>query len=100
MDGKGYPKGLRGDEMSIPARVMAIADIFEALTANDRPYKTPKTLTEALHILGRFSLNGHIDPALFDIFVRRKVYLEFARRHLDPAQIDVVDEAAIPGYTP
>ncbi|AVR97961.1 HD domain-containing phosphohydrolase [Pseudoduganella armeniaca] len=100
MDGKGYPKGLRGDEMSIPARVMAIADIFEALTANDRPYKTPKTLTEALQILGRFSLNGHIDPALFDIFVRRKVYLEFARRHLDPAQIDEVDEAAIPGYTP
>ncbi|WEF33415.1 HD family phosphohydrolase [Pseudoduganella chitinolytica] len=100
MDGKGYPKGLRGDEMSVPARVMAIADIFEALTANDRPYKTPKTLTEALQILGRFSLNGHIDPALFDIFVRRKVYLEFARRHLDPAQIDVVDESAIPGYTP
>ncbi|WUR11865.1 HD domain-containing phosphohydrolase [[Empedobacter] haloabium] len=100
MDGKGYPKGLRGDEMSIPARVMAIADIFEALTASDRPYKTPKTLTEALQILGRFSLNGHIDPALFDIFVRRKVYLEFARRHLDPAQIDEVDETAIPGYTP
>jgi hypothetical protein len=100
MDGKGYPKGLRGDEMSIPARVMAIADIFEALTASDRPYKKPKPLSEALEILGRFSLNGHIDPALFDIFVRRKVYLEFARGHLDPAQIDAVDESAIPGYTP
>jgi len=100
MDGKGYPKGLRGDQMSIPARVMAIADIFEALTASDRPYKKPKPLSEALEILGRFSLNGHIDPALFDIFVRRKVYLEFARGHLDPAQIDAVDESAIPGYTP
>ncbi|GGY76704.1 HD domain-containing phosphohydrolase [Pseudoduganella plicata] len=100
MDGKGYPKGLRGDQMSIPARVMAIADIFEALTATDRPYKKPKALSEALAILGRFSLNGHIDPALFDIFVRRKVYLEFARGHLDPAQIDDVDESAIPGYTP
>jgi len=100
MDGKGYPKGLRGDQMSIPARVMAIADIFEALTASDRPYKKPKTLSEALEILGRFSQNGHIDPALFDIFVRRKVYLRFARGHLDPAQIDDVDESAIPGYTP
>ncbi len=100
MDGKGYPKGLTGAEMSIPARAMAIADIFEALTANDRPYKTPKPLSEALRILGRFSQNGHIDPDLFDIFVRRKVYLDFARANLDPAQIDAVDEAAIPGYVP
>ncbi len=100
MDGKGYPKGLTGAEMSVPARAMAIADIFEALTANDRPYKTPKPLSEALRILGRFSQNGHIDPDLFDIFVRRKVYLDFARANLDPSQIDAVDEAAIPGYVP
>lgn len=100
MDGKGYPKGLTGAEMSVPARVMAIADIFEALTAHDRPYKKAKTLSESLDILGKFSLNGHIDPDLFDIFVRRKVYLTFANRHLDPAQIDSVDEAKIPGYVP
>ncbi len=98
MDGKGYPRGLRGDQMSVQARLMAIADIFEALTAKDRPYKTGKTLTESLRILGNFRLNGHIDPDLFDVFVRDKVYLEYARRFMDPAQIDEVDESAIPGY--
>jgi hypothetical protein len=64
--------------MSIPARVMGIADIFEALTAKDRPYKRGKTLTESLEILGRFKQNGHVDPDLFDVFVREKVYLRYA----------------------
>jgi HD-GYP domain-containing protein (c-di-GMP phosphodiesterase class II) len=100
MDGKGYPRGLTREQMSVQARVMAIADIFEALTARDRPYKKGKTLSESLHILGKFALNGHIDPDLFDIFVRQKVYLKFARKNLDPSQIDAVDEAAIPGYRP
>ena len=100
MDGKGYPRGLTREQMSVQARVMAIADIFEALTARDRPYKKGKTLSESLHILGKFALNGHIDPDLFDIFVREKVYLKFARKNLDPSQIDMVDEAAIPGYRP
>jgi HD-GYP domain-containing protein (c-di-GMP phosphodiesterase class II) len=100
MDGKGYPKGLTRDEMSVPARVMAIADIFEALTARDRPYKKGKTLSESLDILGKFSLNGHIDPDLFDIFIRQKVYLDFARKHMDARQLDEVDEARIPGYRP
>ncbi|MES2047700.1 MAG: HD domain-containing phosphohydrolase [Pseudomonadota bacterium] len=98
MDGKGYPRGLRGEDMSVQARVMAIADIFEALTAKDRPYKAGKTLTESLEILGKFRLNGHIDPDLFDIFVRQKVYLEFANRFMDPAQIDEINESLIPGY--
>ena len=100
MDGKGYPRGLTREQMSVQARIMAIADIFEALTARDRPYKKGKTLSESLHILGKFALNGHIDPDLFDVFVRHKVYLEFARKNLDPSQIDEVDEAAIPGYQP
>ncbi|MCE3264042.1 MAG: phosphohydrolase [Pseudoduganella sp.] len=100
MDGKGYPRGLTGEQMSVPARVMAIADIFEALTARDRPYKKGKMLSEALDILGKFSLNGHIDPALFDIFIRQKVYLAFAAEHMDPRQIDAIDESRIPGYTP
>jgi len=100
MDGKGYPRGLKGDQMSVQARVMGIADIFEALTAKDRPYKKGKTLTEALTILGKFSLNGHVDPDLFDVFVRRKVYLKYAEAFLDPEQIDDVDLTAIPGYTP
>jgi HD-GYP domain-containing protein (c-di-GMP phosphodiesterase class II) len=97
MDGKGYPRGLTRDQMSVQARVMGIADIFEALTAKDRPYKKGKTLTEALTILGRFKLNGHIDPDLFDIFIRHKVYLRYAEQFLDPEQIDEVDLSMIPG---
>jgi HD-GYP domain-containing protein (c-di-GMP phosphodiesterase class II) len=100
MDGKGYPRGLTGDQMSVPARLMAIADIFEALTARDRPYKKGKMLSESLRILGNFALNGHIDPHLFDIFIRSKIYIGFARANMDPRQLDAVDEAAIPGYTP
>jgi HD-GYP domain-containing protein (c-di-GMP phosphodiesterase class II) len=100
MDGKGYPRGLAGDEMSVQARIMAIADIFEALTAADRPYKKGKTLSESLNILGKFALNGHIDPHLFDIFVREKVYLNFASKHMDAHQVDTVDESGIPGYRP
>jgi len=100
MDGKGYPNGLTRDQMSVQARLMGIADIFEALTAKDRPYKAGKTLTESLEILGRFKENGHIDPDLFDVFVREKVYLEYARRFLAPEQIDEVDDKKIPGYLP
>src|SRR3569623_74543 len=83
MDGKGYPRGLPREEMSIQARIMGIADIFEALTAKDRPYKIGKTLTESLHILGNQCLKGHIDADLFDA-----------------EQIDEVDHSNIPGYIP
>ncbi len=99
MDGKGYPKGLTRDQMSVQARIMGIADIFEALTASDRPYKPGMSLSRSLAILGRMKLDHHIDPDLFDVFVREKVYLEYARAHLKPEQIDEVDETAIPGYT-
>lgn len=100
MDGKGYPKGLTRDQMSLPARMMGIADIFEALSAKDRPYKKGKTLSECLFILGKMKLDHHIDPDLFDLFVRKKIYLEYAQRYLDPAQIDQVDESKIPGFQP
>jgi HD-GYP domain-containing protein (c-di-GMP phosphodiesterase class II) len=100
MDGKGYPNGLKREEMSVQARCMGIADIFEALTAKDRPYKKGKTLSESLEILGKFKENGHIDPDLFDIFVRRGVYRKYAELFLDPEQIDEVDQSKIPGYVP
>jgi HD-GYP domain-containing protein (c-di-GMP phosphodiesterase class II) len=100
MDGKGYPRGLKREQMSVQARVMGIADIFEALTAKDRPYKRGKTLSESLGILGNFRLNGHIDPDLFDVFVRKKVYLRYAEQFLDREQIDDVDERKIPGFVP
>jgi len=100
MDGKGYPRGLSRDQMSVQARVMGIADIFEALTARDRPYKKGKTLSESLSILGKFEQGGHIDSDLFDAFVRQKIYLRYAEQFLDPEQIDTVDETKIPGFVP
>ena len=100
MDGKGYPRGLKREQMSVQARCMGIADIFEALTAKDRPYKKGKTLSESLEILGKMKLNQHVDPDLFDVFVRRKVYRRYAEMFLDKEQIDDVDEAKIPGYAP
>lgn len=98
VDGMGYPRGLTGEQMSVQAKVMGIADIFEALTAKDRPYKKGKTLTESLTILGKFKQNGHIDPDLFDVFVREKVYLDYAQKFLAPEQIDEVNLNGIPGF--
>ncbi len=98
MDGTGYPRGLRRDEMSVQARIMAIADIFEALSASDRPYKSGKTLSECLRIMGFMKKDNHIDPDIFDIFIREKVYLDYAEEFLLPEQIDEIDETAIPGY--
>jgi HD-GYP domain-containing protein (c-di-GMP phosphodiesterase class II) len=100
MDGKGYPRGLTREQMPVQARMMGIADIFEALTAKDRPYKEGKTLTESLTILGKLKLAGHIDPDLFDVFIREKVYLDYARQFLAPEQIDEVDLSGIPGVKP
>jgi len=100
MDGKGYPRGLTRDQMSVQARCMGIADIFEALTAKDRPYKKGKTLSESLSILGKFKLGGHVDPDLFDVFMWEKVYLKYAHQCMDPNQIDEVDLSKIPGYVP
>jgi HD-GYP domain-containing protein (c-di-GMP phosphodiesterase class II) len=88
MDGKGYPKGLTREQMSVQARVMGIADIFEALTAKDRPYKEGMKLSQAMAIMHNFRLNGHIDSDLFDVFVQQGVYLQYARQFLDPWQID------------
>ncbi|MBC8211816.1 MAG: GAF domain-containing protein [Gammaproteobacteria bacterium] len=92
MDGTGYPKGLKKDQMSIQTRIMAIADIFEALTASDRPYKKGKKLSECLKIMGYMKKDNHIDPDLYDIFVAKKVYLQYAQEFLDPEQIDTIDE--------
>ncbi len=91
MDGKGYPRGLTREQMSIQARVMGIADIFEALTARDRPYKAGMKLSQALSIMNKLKDSGHIDPDLFDIFLRSGIYRQYAQRYLDPAQIDDVD---------
>ncbi len=93
MDGTGYPKSLRGEAMSLPARIMAIADIFEALTARDRPYKAPKTLSESIRIMSFMAKDQHIDAALFKLFLSSGVYRTYAERYLLPEQIDAVDIA-------
>ena len=97
MDGTGYPRRLYKNEMSPVARMMAIADIFEALTAVDRPYKKGKTLSETIKIMSFMKKDGHIDPELFDLFLRSGVYLTYAERFMKPVQIDTVDIAAYVG---
>lgn len=100
MDGTGYPRGLKREQMSVQARIMAIADIFEALTASDRPYKKGKKLSECLKIMGYMKQEEHIDPDIFDVFIKQRIYLDYADEFLDPEQIDEIDVAAIPGVAP
>jgi len=97
MDGTGYPRRLKGREMPLQARMMAIADVFEALTAADRPYKRPKKLSEAVRILWFMKQEGHIDPDLFELFLRSGVYLEYAKTYLPPEQVDEVEIEAYLG---
>lgn len=99
-DGGGYPAGLHREQMSIQARTLAIADVFEALTASDRPYKKGKTLSDALKILGFMKKDGHIDPDLFHVFVEKQVFMQYAQQFLDAEQMDRVDVNKIPGYQP
>ena len=100
MDGTGYPNGLKRDEMSIQARMMGIADIFEALTAGDRPYKNAMPMSQALTILGNMKLENHIDPDLFDVFMWEKVYQKYCDKFLTKEQCDDYDLNDIPGYVP
>lgn len=95
MIGTGYPRKLRREDMSLPARAMAIADIFEALTAWDRPYKKAKSLSESLRIMASMRDAQHIDADLFDLFLTSGVYLTYAEAHLKPEQIDAVDIASL-----
>lgn len=100
VDGKGYPNNLSREQMSIQARILSIADIFEALTAPDRPYAQGKTLAQALKILGFMCQDGHIDEDIFDLFVREKIYLTYGKSFLKAEQMDEVDPQNLPGYNP
>jgi HD-GYP domain-containing protein (c-di-GMP phosphodiesterase class II) len=93
IDGRGYPRRLTGEEMSPLARMMAIADVFEALTAADRPYKPPKTLSQSLAIMAGMARDGHLDPALFELFLESGIHRRYAEAFLQPAQVDTVDLA-------
>ena len=100
MDGKGYPKGIKAGEMSIPARMMAVADVFEALTAGDRPYKKAKKLSEAMQIIGQMKKTNHLDPDIVDFFINSKTYLQYARQYLPQELIDTVDERELLSIKP
>ena len=97
LDGSGYPRGLSGNDLSLRARIMCIADIFEALTAPDRPYKKGMLLSQAMTILGRMVDDNHLDGNLFRLFIESGAYLEYASRHMTPRQIDQFDTNALPG---
>ena len=92
MDGTGYPKKLNANQMSTQAKIMAIADIYEALTAADRPYKDGKNLSTAMRIMGFMKNDYHIDKDLFEIFVKSGVYKEYANTYIAKNQIDKVNE--------
>lgn len=91
LNGSGYPFKLKENQIPIQSRIIALADIFEALTAKDRPYKKAKTLSESLKIMSSMAKERHIDPHLFDFFVKEKIYLKYAKKELLPAQIDIED---------
>ena len=100
MDGTGYPKGIYAGDMSIPARIMAIADVFEALTAQDRPYKSGKTLSESVRIMGFMKKDNHLDPDLLDLFIRSGVYRKYGEKYLPRELMDEVDEDAFYAIAP
>ncbi|WP_227171951.1 HD domain-containing phosphohydrolase [Marinobacter sp. CA1] len=95
LDGEGYPCRLDAAALGIPERIMAVADIFEALTAADRPYKDGKTLTESLSIMVNMANERHIDAQVLELFIESGVYRQYAEACLSPGQIDTVDEAAL-----
>jgi len=91
LNGRGYPRGNQEEEISLEARILAIADVFEALTASDRPYKTAKSLSQSIKILSFMSKDKHIDSDLFKLFLSSGIYLDYAHKYLKPEQIDHVD---------
>ena len=100
MDGTGYPRGVFAGDMSIPARIMAVADVFEALTAIDRPYKQPKKLSEVMFIMGKMKEQHHLDPEVFDLFITSGIYRKYAEQNLPPELVDAVDEQKLLAIKP
>jgi HD-GYP domain-containing protein (c-di-GMP phosphodiesterase class II) len=90
LNGKGYPFGLTADQLPLQARIMAVADIFEALTAHDRPYKRPMPLSKAIQIMGFFVKDEELDPNVIDVFLKEQIFMDYARKEMDPTQIDEV----------
>jgi HD-GYP domain-containing protein (c-di-GMP phosphodiesterase class II) len=100
MDGTGYPRGIYAGDMSVPARIMAVADVFEALTAIDRPYKQPKKLSEVMSIMGKMKEQHHLDPDVFDLFITSGIYRKYAQNNLPAELVDAVDEQKLLAIKP
>lgn len=100
LDGNGYPRRLGASELTTADRIMTLADVFEALTAADRPYKEPKRLSESLRIMALMCKDNHLDAALFRYFLHSDIWRVFAQRHMHPSQIDTVDIAALEALLP
>jgi hypothetical protein len=100
MDGSGYPRGIYAGDMSVPARIMAVADVYEALTAIDRPYKQPKKLSEVMFIMGKMKEQHHLDPEVFDLFITSGIYRKYAEQNLPPELNDAVDEQKLLAIKP
>lgn len=90
LNGKGYPNGLKGEELSLQMRMLTMADVFEALSAPDRPYKEKFKISKVLDIMRKMCEEGHLDPKLFEVFISQKVYLHYAKQFLTPEQIDMM----------
>ena len=97
LDGSGYPNHIGGDKLSLQARVLAVADVFEALTAKDRPYKEPMKLSQAVKIMGFMCKDKHVDADVFALFLNSGVYRQYAEAHLNAEQLD---EVPLPGSPP
>jgi len=100
MNGKGYPRGIFAGDLPMPARIIAVADIFESLTATDRPYKVPFRLSQTMEIMGKMKQSGELDPDVVDVLVRSGAYREYAKRFLPAELIDEVDGQAILAIKP
>ncbi len=91
MDGTGFPNHLKREQMSIPARILGLADVFESLSSSDRPYKKTKTLSEIIAIMSDMAKGGHLDPDLYNLFLKSGVYREYAEQYMKPEQLDEVN---------
>ena len=89
MDGSGYPRKISGKHLPLQSRIMAIADVFEALTAKDRPYKKPMKLSQAVKIMGFMKKDNHIDPDIYDLFIKNRIYYDYATKEMTAEQIDM-----------
>ena len=87
-DGSGYPRHLSEKDLPLQSRIMAVADIFDALIAKDRPYKKPMNLSKVMKIMGFMQKDKHIDQDIYDLFIKSGIYYHHAKKEMDPNLID------------